>query len=77
MIPHTALIERGGLQGVFVVNENKEAHFRWLQIGSKNNDFIEVRAGLLANENIILQANTQIREGDFINDSSLLEYNGE
>jgi RND family efflux transporter MFP subunit len=77
VIPHTALIERGGLQGVFVVNENKEAHFRWLQIGSKNNDFIEVRAGLLANENIILQANTQIREGDFINDSSLLEYNGE
>jgi|TARA_R110000868_G_scaffold31265_1_gene114673 RND family efflux transporter MFP subunit len=77
VIPKSALIERGGLQGVFVVNENKEAHFRWLQLGTNNTDFIEVRAGLLANENIVLNANPQIHEGDFINYTSLLEHDGE
>ncbi len=77
VIPNSSLIERGGLLGVFVVNENKEAHFRWLQLGTRTTDYIEVRAGLLANENIILNANMNIREGDFINDSSLLEHSGE
>jgi len=77
VIPNSSLIERGGLLGVFVVNENKEAHFRWLQLGTRTTDFIEVRAGLSANENIILHANSKIREGDFINNSSVLEYDGE
>ena len=77
VIPTSALIERGGLLGVFVINENKEAHFRWLQLGSKEENSVEVRSGLLANENIVLHAKTQIREGDFIQSSSLLEHDGE
>jgi len=77
VIPKSALIEKGGLQGVFVVNKNKEAHFRWLQLGTKTAGSIEVKAGLLANENIILHANTEMREGDLINNSSLLEHDSE
>jgi len=77
VIPISALIERGGLLGVFVINENKEAHFRWLQLSAKAKGTVEVRSGLLVNENIVLHANTQIREGDFIKSSSLLEYDGE
>jgi len=77
VIPNTALIERGGLLGVFVVNEHKEAHFRWLQLGFKTAVFSEVRAGLLENESIVLHANPQIHEGDLINNPSLLEENGE
>ncbi len=77
VIPKSALIERGGLLGVFVINENKEAHFRWLQLGSKEEDSVEVRSGLLANENIVLHAKPQIREGDFIKSSFLLEHDGE
>lgn len=77
VIPTSALIERGGLRGVFVINENKEAHFRWLQLGSKVEGSVEVRSGLLANENIVLHAKAQIREGDFIKRSSLLEHDSE
>jgi len=77
VIPMSALIEIGGLLGVFVINENKEAHFRWLQLGSKAGSSVEVRSGLLVNENIVLHANAQIREGDFIKNPSLLEHNGE
>ncbi len=77
VIPKSALIERGGLIGVFVVNEHKEAHFRWLQLGAKAEDSVEIRSGLLANENIVLHAKPQIREGDFIEQSSIQEHNGE
>ncbi|MGL1956937.1 MAG: efflux RND transporter periplasmic adaptor subunit [Colwellia sp.] len=77
VIPKSALIERGGLIGVFVVNEHKEAHFRWLQLGTKKADLVEVRAGLLANESIVLHGKPQIREGDLINNSTLLERDGE
>ena len=77
VIPYSALIERGGLLGVFVVNKDKKAHFRWLQLGAKTANSIEVRSGLLANENIILQAIPQIREGDYIDDVPLLEHDSE
>ena len=77
VIPTSTLIERGGLLGVFTINDKQEAHFRWLQLGSRTTDSIEVKAGLLANEKIVLHANTQIREGDFINASSVLEYGSE
>ena len=62
---------------MFVVNKDKKAHFRWLQLGTKIADLIEVRSGLLANENIILHAIPQIREGDYIDDVPLLEHDSE
>ena len=66
VIPSKALIERGGLQGVFVVNNKNKAYFRWLQLGVKKTDDIEVRAGLEGGELIVIGVNNQIREGDFI-----------
>jgi len=66
VIPQSSVIERGGLLGVFVVNNNNEARFRWLQLGSHYLNDIEVRAGLIAGEKIILAANPEINEGDIV-----------
>jgi multidrug efflux pump subunit AcrA (membrane-fusion protein) len=30
VVPRTALVERGGLSGVFVVDSENTAHFRWI-----------------------------------------------
>ncbi len=72
IIPTSALITRGGLHGVLVVNEQQEAYFRWLNLGVETKEGIEVRAGLLADEKIILQGNNQIREGDIVKHSALV-----
>jgi len=73
IIPSSALVERGGLQGVFVINDLQEAYFRWLNLGAETKEGIEVRSGLVINEKIILQGNSQIREGDIVKHSALLE----
>jgi len=73
IIPASALVERGGLQGVFVINDQQEAYFRWLNLGAETKKGIEVRAGLVTNEKIILQGNSQIREGDIVKHSAILE----
>ncbi len=73
IIPASALVERGGLQGVFVINDQQEAYFRWLNLGAETKEGIEVRAGLVINEKIILQGNNQIREGDIVKHSGILE----
>jgi RND family efflux transporter MFP subunit len=70
VIPRDALIKRGGLQGVFVIDEKNKAYFRWLQLGINNAENIEVRAGLLGGERIITAAHPPLREGDIITNST-------
>ncbi len=73
VIPSSALVERGGLLGVFVVNAQKKAYFRWLNLGTETLKGVEVRSGLSINEKIIVQGNSQIREGDAVKYTDLLE----
>lgn len=66
VIPSNALLERGGLQGCFVVDEENKAHFRWLRIGKKWPGQVEVRAGLQGGERIVAVTESRLREGDLI-----------
>jgi len=77
VIPSSALVERGGLRGVFVINSQQQAYFRWLNLGVETTEGIEVRAGLAVNEKIVLQGNKQIREGDILKKSPLTETGNE
>jgi RND family efflux transporter MFP subunit len=52
-VPRAALVERGGLTGVFVV-EDGVARLRWIAPGAAQADAIEVRAGLEAGERVAL-----------------------
>ncbi len=65
-IPYQAKILRGGLEGVFVVDENNIARFRWLRFGKETNNKIEVTAGLSSGEKIIAIADDNIRDGEKI-----------
>jgi RND family efflux transporter MFP subunit len=54
MIPVDACFERGGLTGVFVVDEGV-ARLRWIAAGARSGEHMEVRAGLEAGEQVVLE----------------------
>lgn len=66
VIPRQALIERGGLNGVFVVNSEGKAYFRWLHIGREWPDRVEVTAGLQPGERLVVAPDSALHDGDRI-----------
>jgi multidrug efflux pump subunit AcrA (membrane-fusion protein) len=66
VVSRQALVERGGLSGVFVVDEDGKAHFRWLHIGREWPDRVEVTAGLKTGERLVAAPDSALRDGDRI-----------
>lgn len=66
VLPKAALIERGGLQGVFVVDEQGQAHFRWLRLGREWSNRVEVSAGLDVRDPVVAPPPPALRDGDRI-----------
>lgn len=66
VVPRQALVERGGLRGVFVVDGEGRAHFRWLRIGREWPDRVEVTAGLQVGERLVAATEPTLRDGDQI-----------
>jgi hypothetical protein len=53
-IPRAALVERGGIPGVFVLNEAGEARFRLVRPGRTGGTQVEILSGLHGNETLVL-----------------------
>jgi RND family efflux transporter MFP subunit len=53
VVPEAALVRRGGLSGVFVVNEGR-ARLRWIAVGLPEDGRVEVRAGLRSGERVVI-----------------------
>lgn len=66
VVPRGALVERGGVQGVFVVDGESLARFRWLRTGREWPDRVEVDGGLASGERIVAAAEPGLRDGDRI-----------
>ena len=63
-VPAAAVFQRGGLTGVFVAAENGTvARLRWIAAGSLAGDRVEVRAGLEADERVVLDPG-DLADGD-------------
>jgi len=52
-VPATAVFERGGLTGLFVVGDGP-ARLRWVAAGARDGGSIEIRAGVAAGEHVVL-----------------------
>ena len=52
-VPATALFERGGLTGLFVVEEGK-LRLRWVAVGAREGASVEIEAGVEAGERVAL-----------------------
>lgn len=60
-VPASALIVRGELTGVYVVDSGK-ASLRWIAIGEREGDRVLVRAGLTPQDTVIVSPST-VRDG--------------
>jgi multidrug efflux pump subunit AcrA (membrane-fusion protein) len=67
LIPSNALIQRGQLQGVYVVNTNSSnqstAVLRWIKTGKSHNGKIEIVSGLMTGDRIITNQIDQLSDG--------------
>ena len=50
LIPRSAVVERGQLQGVFVLDKNKVANLRYVTLGKSSGSELEVLSGLQSGE---------------------------
>lgn len=55
LIPRSAVVERGQLQGVFVLDQNKIASLRYVTLGKASGSEIEVLTGLQGGEWLVIQ----------------------
>jgi RND family efflux transporter MFP subunit len=55
LIPQTAVVERGQLQGVYVLDQNKVASLRYVTLGKTSGPGVEVLAGLQEGERFVAQ----------------------
>jgi multidrug efflux pump subunit AcrA (membrane-fusion protein) len=53
LVPQTAVLERGQLQGVYVLDQNKIAGLRYVTVGKSNGLAVEVLAGLEEGERLV------------------------
>ncbi|MEW6169160.1 MAG: efflux RND transporter periplasmic adaptor subunit [Pseudomonadota bacterium] len=66
VVPAPAVVERGGLRGVYVVGEDARVRFRWLRTEGESGQGLVVSAGLDPGERIVLAPPQQMREGDLV-----------
>jgi RND family efflux transporter MFP subunit len=55
LIPRSAVVERGQLQGVFILDQNKIANLRYITLGKPWGQRVEVLAGLQDGESVIAE----------------------
>jgi RND family efflux transporter MFP subunit len=53
LIPRTSLVERGQLQGVYLLDANQIAGLRYVTLGRSTGDQVEVLSGLEAGEKLV------------------------
>jgi RND family efflux transporter MFP subunit len=66
LIPRTAVVERGQLQGVFVLDQKNLASLRYITIGRSWGDNIEVLAGLQSGDRLVAKPGELELDGKYI-----------
>jgi RND family efflux transporter MFP subunit len=65
MVPKSAVLNRSGVQGVFVLEDGK-ANFHMVRLGEKIGDKVEIKAGLNLGDTIVVANNHSLLNGDNI-----------
>ena len=53
MIPRSAILARGSMQGVYVIGQNQIASMRYISTGNSHGDQVEVLSGLSVGESVV------------------------
>ncbi|HKI46445.1 MAG TPA: efflux RND transporter periplasmic adaptor subunit [Balneolales bacterium] len=62
-IPKTALVDRGQLTGVYVVDDNGQAVLRWVRTGKSYGDRVEILAGLNPGDRLVTHYTGRLLDG--------------
>ena len=63
LIPRTAIVERGQLQGIYVLDQNRIAGLRYITLGKPSAQQVEVLAGLQSGEMLIADPGSREMSG--------------
>jgi hypothetical protein len=63
LVPQPALVERGGIPGVFVLSESNQARFRMVRTGKNVNGRIEILSGLSGSETLVTGDLRDVHDG--------------
>lgn len=63
LIPRTAVVERGQLQGIYVLDQNRIAGLRYITLGKPSAQQVEVLAGLQSGEMLIADPGSREMSG--------------
>ena len=66
LVPLAALVERGGLPGVFVLSAEQQARFRMVRSGKTVGNRIEILSGLRGDETLVLGDLRAVHDGSAI-----------
>ncbi|WP_158278611.1 efflux RND transporter periplasmic adaptor subunit [Rhodohalobacter mucosus] len=62
-IPIQAVVERGQLTGIYSITDNNRAVLRWVRLGKRSGEQVEVLTGLKPGEKYVLGPTDLIRQG--------------
>lgn len=65
-VPRSAVLERAGIPGVFVVDAQGVAHYRMVRTGAETDGRVEIQAGLNPGERVVVSNNATLQSGDRI-----------
>ena len=65
-VPQSAVLDRAGITGVFVVDAQGIAHYRMVRVGEATDGQVEIQAGLVSGERVVTSGTTELQSGDKI-----------
>lgn len=63
VVPETAIVAKGQLTGVYVIDENNKVWYRLVRTGSKYNNVVEITTGLKSGENVVVDGIDKMVDG--------------
>jgi len=65
-VPQSAVLDRAGITGVFVVDAQGIAHYRMVRVGEASDGQVEIQAGLAPGERVVTSGTAKLQSGDRI-----------
>ena len=65
-VDQSALVHKGELEGIYTVSESGTAILRWLKIGQRMGDQVEVLSGISSNEKYIASSEGKLFNGALV-----------
>lgn len=63
VVPATAVIQRAGITGAFIVDSQGVAHYRMIRPGPRHNGALEVTAGLHQGDRVVVMPDERVNNG--------------